>query len=90
MLEIKDAIPHIQLARLENGTLPPEHRWQVIGQLLVTERDWVDFMSHSRGIKPFIIRVHRKDVQDELQQLREGIDKFCAELDFYLKRYEAW
>jgi hypothetical protein len=81
LLELKDAIPSVHIARLEDGTLPSEHRWQVIGELLVCEwAEWIDFMSHCRGLPPFIYRVTRDKVAAELAELREGIDRFCAEL----------
>lgn len=84
-LELKDVLAHRQIERLKDGTLPGEHRWQVIGSLLVTERDWWDFMSHSRGLPPFEVRVYRKDVQAELAELRAAIDKFCEERDALVK-----
>jgi len=80
-LEIKDALPHVQIERLQAGTVPGEYRWQVIGELLVSEREWFDFMSHCRGLPPFIKRVHRDEVVADLAELREGIDRFCAERD---------
>lgn len=79
-LEIKDCLPHIQIERLQSGVLPPEYKWQVIGLLLVSEREWWDFMSHCRGLPPFEIRTYRKDVEAELKELREAIDRFVEEL----------
>jgi hypothetical protein len=79
-LEIKDCVPHRQIERLQDGTLPNEHRWQVIGSLLVCEdREWWDFVSHCRGLPLFEVRVYRDAVQAELKELREGIDRFVAE-----------
>lgn len=79
-LEIKDALPHRQIERLQDGTLPSEHRWQVIGSLLVCEdREYWDFVSHCRGLPLFEIRVYRDKVTQELKDLREGIDRFVEE-----------
>ena len=44
LLEIKDAAPHIQIERLLNGDLPSEHKQQSQGQLMVSQRSWLDFM----------------------------------------------
>jgi hypothetical protein len=88
-LEIKDAVASTQIERLTNGTLPNEHKWQVLGELLVCERDYWDFMSHCRGLPPLYIRTRRDDVKDELQALRDGIDKFCAERDMLIKWIRA-
>jgi hypothetical protein len=85
-LEIKDVLAHRQIERLQGGTLPTEHKWQVIGELLVCEdREWWDFMSHCRGLPPFIVRTERSKVKAELAELRAGIDKFCEERDFLVK-----
>lgn len=85
-LEIKDVIPHRQIERLQDGTLPGEHKWQVIGSLLVCEdREWWDFVSHSRGLPLFEVRTYREKVQTELAELRAGIDKFCEERDALVK-----
>jgi len=81
-LEIKDVLPHRQIERLQDGALPSEHKWQVVGSLLVCEdREWWDFVSHSRGLPLFEVRVYRDKVKSELEELREGIDRFCAERD---------
>lgn len=79
LLEIKDAIPSVQVARLVAGTLPPEHRAQVQGQLMVTERVWCDFMSHSRGLPPLIVRVERDE--EYIAELRGSVDQFAGELE---------
>lgn len=88
-LEIKDVLPHRQIENLEAGTLPSQYRWQVIGSLLVSEREWWDFMSHCRGLPPFVYRVVRSKVKDELAELRDGIDRFNDELALMVKRVEA-
>lgn len=89
-LEIKDVLPHRQIERLADGTLPNEHRWQVIGGLLVCESlEWFDFMSHSRGLPPFYVRTYREAVPKELEELRAGIDKFCGERDMLVKWIRA-
>ena len=61
LLEIKDAAPHIQIERLLAGTLPSVHKAQCQGQLMVSQREWLDFMSHCRGMPPLIIRVTRDE-----------------------------
>lgn len=81
-VEIKDVLAHRQIERLQDGTLPTEHKWQVIGSLLVCDdREWWDFVSHCRGLPLFVYRVYREKVKAELAELREGIDKFCDERD---------
>lgn len=88
LLEIKDAKPSIQIERLlEGNKLPPEHKAQVQGQLLVSERAWCDFMSHSRGMPPLIVRVERDE--EYIAELRAAVDKFVAELEQLVKWLRA-
>lgn len=85
-LELKDVLPHRQIERLQDGTLPSEHRWQVIGSLLVCEdREFWDFASHCRGLPLFEVRTYRDKVQAELAELRDGIDRFIDERDKLVK-----
>lgn len=79
MLEIKDALQSVQIERLQAGSLPPEHKAQVYGQLMVCEREYVDFMSHCRGLPPLIIRVHRDEKY--IAELRQAVDRFVEELE---------
>lgn len=61
-LEIKTALPHIQIERLQRNDLPPEHKAQVQGSLWVSEREWWDFVSYGGGKLPlFVKRVYRDD-----------------------------
>lgn len=60
-LEIKVALPHIQIERLEAGVLPSEHRAQVQGSLWVTGRAHWDFVSYCPGLPLLALRVPRDD-----------------------------
>ncbi len=79
MWENKDAIPRIQIERLEAGVVPPEHETQLQGLLMVAQRQWIYFQSTCRGLPPLIIRVDR----DErfIAALRVDIDEFEGELN---------
>lgn len=77
-LEIKTALPHIQIDRLRRNVLPPEHRAQVQGGMWVCEREWWDFVSYAPRLPLFIIRVYRDDVY--IKQLSDAVDQFNAEL----------
>lgn len=78
-LEIKTALGHIQIERLQRGGLPPEHRAQVQGSLWITGRKWWDFVSYSPGLRPLIVRVEPEP--DYIAKLAVAIDSFNAELD---------
>lgn len=85
--ENKDALAHIQIARLLNGELPTEHKAQCQGQLMVCERQWLDFMSYSRGLPPLIIRVERDEKY--IAALRIDIDEFVDELNQLVAKIQS-
>lgn len=78
-LEIKTALGHIQIERLQRGTLPSEHVAQVQGSLWVTGRQWWSFMSYSPGLPPLITRVERDE--SYIATLAKAVDAFNEELD---------
>jgi len=87
LLEIKDAKPSVQIERLVAGTLPSEHKAQCQGQLMVSGRAWVDFLSHSRGLPQLLVRVERDE--QYIVALREDVDRFVAELNVLVKWLRA-
>lgn len=78
-LEIKTALPHIQIERLLRNDLPPEHRAQVQGSLWVGEREWWDFMSYWPKMPPLIVRVRRDEAY--IRDLSIAVSAFNEELD---------
>lgn len=87
MWENKDALPHIQIERLLKGTLPAEHKAQCQGQLMVAQRQWVDFMSHCRGLPPLIIRVERDE--KFIAELRIDVGEFVDELNALVEKIRS-
>lgn len=78
-LEIKTAIPAVQIERLQRGGLPAEHKAQVQGNLWVSEREWWDFVSYWPKLPPLIVRVYRDETY--IAQLAKAVDAFNEELD---------
>ncbi|MGH9644412.1 MAG: lambda exonuclease family protein [Terriglobales bacterium] len=87
MLEIKTRMARLQLELLLAGEVPPEHKAQIQGQLLVAEREWVAFMSFSPGIKPFIAMVYRDEPY--IARLKIEILDFLAEMETLKVRLTA-
>ncbi len=85
LLEIKSKLAHLQLDVLDKGKLPPEHVAQVQGQLLVSGRQWADFVSYWPKLPLFCIRVERDEAY--IATLRQAIADFVGELDTYIERY---
>lgn len=77
-LEIKTALPHIQVERLLRGELPAEHKAQVQGNLWVTERKWWDFVSYCPRLPLLVVRVERDD--EYIAKISKAVDAFNVEL----------
>lgn len=77
-LEIKTALPHIQIDRLLRNRLPPEHKAQVQGNLWIAEREWWDFVSFWPRLPVLIVRVQRDE--EFIKEMKNEIDRFNEEL----------
>lgn len=74
MIEIKSVIAPTHYATLQRGSFDPAYRWQLIGHLDCTGRDWVDFISYCADFpvarQLIVHRLNKDDCQDELERLR--------------------
>ena len=85
ILEIKCPLSKTHFDYIEKNKLPAEYRWQVQGQLFVTDLVYCDFMSYYPGLKPFIIRVEpdKKDHEDITERLHEFIKAVQGKIKSY-------
>ncbi len=87
-LEIKTALPHIQIDRLERDRLPPEHKAQVQGNLWISEREWWDFVSYWPRLPMLITRVYRDEPY--IKAMSDEIDRFNDEKAALVERIRAY
>ena len=59
LIEIKSAKQSIQVERIVSGIVPVEHLPQIHYGMLVSEREWCDFISYSNGMPMQVIRVEK-------------------------------
>lgn len=85
LLEIKTKLPHLQLEALLSGDLPSEHKAQVQGQLLITGRQWAEFVSYWPKLPLFRLRVERDEAY--MATLRQALADFNGELDALTLRF---
>lgn len=88
LIEIKSAKQSIQVERIVSGIVPVEHLPQIHYGMLVSEREWCDFISYSNGMPMQVIRVEKdlkiQDILIEAVQIAETkIQNVIAE--FYEK-----
>lgn len=57
LIEIKCPMHRAHIEAVEKKKLPSQYRWQVQGQLWVTQRKWLDFISYHPEHEGVIVRV---------------------------------
>lgn len=87
-LEIKTALPDIQIDRLERDRLPPEHVAQVQGNIWTAEREWWDFVSFWPKLPMLRVRVYRD--APYIKTLSDEIDRFNDELAALVERVRRY
>lgn len=85
-LEIKCPLiyTHVEYLLKSKDEMPIEYFQQVQGALLVTGREWWDFVSYYPGLKPLIIREDPEPVFQRL--LKKELEEFCNELDELVRK----
>ena len=80
VIEIKSAIPSIHYARIEKQSYDSAYKWQLIGNLKFTGRDWIDFISYCSSFpvehQLYVFRLHKCDYEDEFKMIDERCDEF--------------
>ena len=81
-LELKCPSAKTQVQYLLAETLPDAYRCQVHGSMIVTGREWWDFVSYCQGLPPFVLRVHPDAFTTLLAKaLHQFYDQFQATLE---------
>ena len=57
LIEVKSRRQKFQAQTIIEGILPPEFSLQIQTGLLVSEREWCDFISYSGGMPMFVLRI---------------------------------
>ncbi|MBG6249467.1 MULTISPECIES: YqaJ viral recombinase family protein [Symbiopectobacterium] len=80
VIEIKSVTAAVHFETLKRKNFDPAYKWQLIGHLDCTERDWVDFVSYCADFPEhrqlISHRLYRKDCEEEINQLRMGRKEF--------------
>ena len=80
VIEIKSVIASTHYATVKRGSFDPSYRWQLVGHLDCTGRDWVDFISYCSDFPEqsqlVVYRQDRDDFKEELLRLSDRRAKF--------------
>lgn len=75
VVEIKSVTAAVHYATLMRKSFDPAYRWQLIGHLDCTQRQWVDFVSFcgefKEGKQLIVHRLHRDDYAAEIERLQQ-------------------
>jgi predicted phage-related endonuclease len=79
---------------LMDKTIPEHYYWQIIQNLLVTGRDFWDYVSYHpdfpENAQLYIERVERSKVEKDIQRLAEEIGKADAEVEQLIKQVKEY
>jgi hypothetical protein len=74
-IEIKCVIAPVHYDTIRRGSFDPAYRWQLIGHLDCTGREWFDFVSYCADFpaasRLFTHRLYRRDYEVEIKQLQD-------------------
>jgi len=83
LVEVKCPRAANHLAYLKAQTVPREHVPQIVHQLWLTGRQWVDLASYDprwpEALRLFVARYHRND--DEIAVYQQAVERFLDEVD---------
>jgi hypothetical protein len=72
---------------LETNKLPRDYYWQIIGQLLCTGWDFIDYMPYSNPkLKQILIRVERSQHEAAIEQLKGKLIECIEEVKILIDR----
>lgn len=88
-LEIKTMRPDLMIDRLVKGSaMPPEHRWQVYGTMMVGGLDYVELMLFYRGM-PVAPKFKLGRDEAVIKEILDAVERFDHELHKLVEKVRA-
>lgn len=92
IVEIKSVIAPTHDATIQRGSFDPAYRWQLVGHLDCTGRQWVDFISYCGEFPEWrqlvVYRLNRHECEVEIQRLRARREQFLALVRERVNQYQ--
>lgn len=85
LIEVKSRRQKYQVETIIGGAVPPEYALQLQTALLVSERQWIDFISYSGGLPMIVLRAWPDDVMQAA--ILRAAEAFEADIALHL---DAW
>ena len=87
LVECKSRRQKYQIQTIVDGVVPPEYMIQIQTGLLVSEREWLDFISYSGGLPMFAMRCYpMPEYQDAIVKAATAFEaRLAINLETYMK-----
>jgi hypothetical protein len=80
VIEIKSVTPGVHFANVKRQSVDPAYKWQCIGNLKFTGREWLDFVSYCADFpedkRLFTYRINKTDLAEEFAMIDLRIKEF--------------
>lgn len=80
VIEIKCVIASVHYANIKRKSFDPAYKWQYIGTLKGTDRDWLDFVSFCADFpeskRLYVYRIKKIDVMEEFTMIQNRVHDF--------------
>jgi hypothetical protein len=87
LIEIKSVIATTHFKTVEKQNYPSSYKWQIIGNLFHTEREYIDFVSYCSEFpenkRLFICTLERSQVTEEFEMLQKREQQFIKLVNEY-------
>ena len=82
VIEIKCVIANIHYDNVKRQNIDPQYKWQGIGNIKFTDRDWLDFISYCddypEGKQLFVHRIRKEEFTEQYEMIAQRIDEFMS------------
>lgn len=80
LIEIKSVVRSTHYANMKRGSVDPSYKWQVLSNLMKTEREWIDFVSYCADFpertRLFVHRVYAADCDGDFEMMQKRESQF--------------
>lgn len=85
LIEIKSVIAPVHFANVKRQSVDPAYKWQCIGNLMFTGREWIDFISYCADFpedrRLYTYRIQKSDMTEEFSMITSRVFEFKALVD---------
>ena len=80
VIEIKSAVPSMHFSRIKKQSYDSAYKWQLIGNVKYTGREWIDFVSYCSAYpkdkRLYVFRLWADRLEQEFKMIDERVSEF--------------